>query len=83
MKYIKNMNGEKCAKIIYFQELILNLFQLLSLLKPILVLSYFNNLKSHLQIERQAVIKQCCVLLRYMTYFTFVTVMYRGVGTAL
>jgi len=47
------------------------------LLKPLLVLSYFSNLKSHLKISEKDVIKQYCVynlvLLQYMTYFTFVT----------
>ena len=75
------MNGESTQQSCFY-ELILNFFQLSSLLKPFLVLSYFSNLKSHLKISEQAVIKQYrvynLVLLRYMTHFTFVTAMLSG-----
>jgi hypothetical protein len=61
----------------FFNEIILNFFQILSLLKPLLVLSYFSNLKSHFKIPEKAVIKQYfvynLVLLQYMAYFKFVT----------
>jgi hypothetical protein len=61
----------------FFNEIILSFFPILSLLKPLLVLSYFSNLKSHLKISEKAVIKQNfvynLVLLQYIAYFKFVT----------
>jgi len=66
-----------------FYEIILNFFQVLPLLKTFLVLSYFSNLKSHLNISDQSFIKQYCdynlVLMRYMTYCTFITPMFSDI----
>jgi hypothetical protein len=69
-------------KISFLCVMISNILYLLSLLKPLLVLSYCSNFKSHLKIFEQAVIKQYCVyklvLLRHMAYFRFVTAPFSG-----